>query len=37
MPEQAGVISVDRTVNFKVHLMTFRSSRQIQQLGEPAA
>jgi len=37
MPEQAGMISVDCTVNFKVHLMTFRSSRQIQQLGEPAA
>ena len=37
MPEHAGMISVDRTVNFKVHPMTFRSSRQIQQLGEPAA
>jgi hypothetical protein len=36
MPEQAGMIRVDYAANFKVHLTTFRSSRQIQQLGEAA-
>jgi hypothetical protein len=37
MPGQAGMISVDCAANFKVHLTTFRSSRQIQQLGEAAS
>jgi hypothetical protein len=37
MSGQTGMTCVDCAANFKVHLTTFRSSRQIQQLGEAAS
>lgn len=34
MPGQAGMISADRAVNFKVQAAKFHSCLQIQQLGD---
>jgi len=36
MPGQAGMISADRTANFKVHAAKFHLCHEIQQLGEAA-
>jgi hypothetical protein len=35
MPGQAGMISADRASNFKVHLVKFGSSHEIQQFDYP--
>ena len=37
MPGQAGMISADRTANFKVQAAKFHSCHQIQQLGTERA